>query len=64
LLYKHIDFAVVRLDGKINKVRGRRKPDDGRLSCTALRERKNTLPVVTTIIVTFKFFFGRNGCWY
>jgi hypothetical protein len=29
LLYKHIDLAVVRLDGKISKVRGRRKPDDG-----------------------------------
>jgi hypothetical protein len=67
LLYKHVDLAVVRLDGKISKVRGRRKPDDGRLSCTASREGKNTLPSVTTVIVTsskLHFYFGRSGCWY
>jgi hypothetical protein len=65
LLYEHVDLAVVRLDGKISKVRGRRKPDDGRLSCTASRKGKNTLPAVTTVIVTSsKFCFGRSGCWY
>ncbi len=65
MLYEHVDVAAVRLDGKISKIRGRRKPDDGRLSCTALREGKNTLPAVTIVIVTSsKFCFGRSGCLY
>jgi hypothetical protein len=65
LLYKHVDLAMVRLDVKINKIRGRKKPIDGRLSCTTSREGKNTLPVVTTIIViSSRFCFSRIGCWY
>jgi hypothetical protein len=56
---------MVRFDGKISKIRGRKKPDDGKLSCMALKEGENTLLAITTVIVTSsKFCLSRNGCWY
>ncbi len=50
------------IDGKISKVRGRRKPNDRRLTCMT-STKGDTLFMITTVIVTsFKFFFGRSGC--
>jgi len=58
ILHLHLHY----IDGKISKVRGRRKPNDGRLTCMTLRE-GDTLFMITIVIVTsFKFCFGRSGC--
>jgi hypothetical protein len=51
---------VIRLDGKISKIKGRRRSSDEKWSSMALKK-GNIVTIIITIIVVFsKFYFGRS----